>query len=88
MFIATRIAELKSQVDDFCKEAVDDFVKNKNLYIKQHGYRLRVEAVRLACIHMEQVARTERNNDLASFYTAQKAICEVERNKLADEQRW
>jgi hypothetical protein len=83
LFIATRILELKSQVDDFCKEVVDDFAKNKNLYAKQHGYRLRVEAIRLACLHLEQVAPAEKN-----FYTAQRVNCEVERIRLSDKQRW
>ncbi len=83
LFIAARIPELKLQVNDFCKEVVDDFAKNKNLYAKQHGYRLRVEAIRLACLHLEQVAPAEKN-----FYTAQRIDCEAERIRLSDKQRW
>ena len=82
-YIAGRIPELKSRVEDFCKEVVGDFVKNKNLYAKQHGYRLRVEAIRLACEYMEQVAPAEGN-----FYNAQRVNCISESKRLSDRQRW
>jgi len=85
---ARRFAEVKPRIDDFCKNVVDDFVKNKNLYTKRDGYRLRVEAVRLACMHLERVAQAEKNTERQEFYAAERRKCEEERNRLSDEQRW
>jgi hypothetical protein len=88
VLLAARFPELKSRIDDFCRKVVDDFVKNKNLYTKQDGYRLRIEAIRLACMHSERVARAEKNTELEKFYDDEIAKCEEERNRLSDEQRW
>jgi hypothetical protein len=88
VLLAARFGELKSRIDDFCKKVVDDFVKNRDQYTKENGYRLRIEAVRLACMHSERVARAEKNTELEKFYDDEIAKCEKERNRLSDEQRW
>ena len=88
VLVAARFAEVKPRIDDFCRKVVDDFVKNKNLYTKRDGYRLRVEAVRLACMHLERVAQVEKNTERQEFYAAERRKCEEERERLSDEQRW
>jgi hypothetical protein len=88
VLVAARFAEVKPRIDDFCKNVVDDFAKNKNLYTERDGYRLRVEAVRLACMHLERVAQVEKNTERQEFYAAERRKCEEERERLSDEQRW
>jgi len=88
VLVAARFPEIKPRIDDFCKAVFNDFVKNKNLYVKKHGYRLRVEAVRLACLHLEKVAQAAKNTELQQLYAAERIKCEEERSRLSDEQRW
>jgi hypothetical protein len=88
VFVAARFPELIPRIDDFCRNVVDDFTKNRDLYTKQNGYRLRVEAVRLACMRLERMAQTEKNTERLEFYAAARRRCEEERNRLSDEQRW
>jgi hypothetical protein len=88
VLVAARFPELIPRIDDFCRNVVDDFTKNRDLYTKQNGYRLRVEAVRLACIRLERAAQTEKNTERLEFYATERRRCEEERNRLSDEQRW
>ena len=88
VLVAARFSETRPRVDDFCKQVVDDFVKNKMLYAGQNGYRLRVEAIRLASIHSQKVAQIRNDTNLAGFYAAQIQNCENERNRLSETQRW
>jgi len=88
VIVAARFSETRPRVDDFCKQVVDDFVKNKMLYTGQNGYRLRLEAIRLASIHSQKVAQIRNDTNLAGFYAAQIQNCENERNRLSETQRW
>lgn len=88
VLVAARFSETRPRVDDFCKQVVDDFIKNKILYAGQNGYRLRVEAIRLASIHSQKVAQARNDTNLAGFYVAQIRNCENERNRLSETQRW
>jgi hypothetical protein len=88
VLVAARFPDLIPRIDDFCRNVVDDFIKNRNLYTKQNGYRLRIEAVRLACMRLERVAQTKKNTERLEFYAAERRRCEEERNRLSDEQRW
>jgi len=88
VLIAARFTEVKPRVDDFCRKVLDDFVKNRDLYTKQDGYRLRIEAVRLACLHLENVAQAEKNTKLLKLCSDERRKCEEERNRLSEEQRW
>jgi hypothetical protein len=88
VLIAARFNELKPRIDDFCKQVVEDFAKNHERYAKQHGYRLRIEAVRLACYNMENIARDQNNTASLNFYTSERSRCESERARISDEQRW
>ncbi len=82
----TRFSELKPAVTNFCKNHFDNFEKNKETYTRQNGYRIRIEAARLACVHLAQAAREQNNTKLANFYTAKVVEYANERNK--SHKRW
>ena len=86
--VATRFAELKPQVTEFCKKYFDDFRKNKDDWAKQDGYHHRVEAARLASIHLQNVAQAQKNTKDAKFYAAERKKCVNERNRTAGRKRW
>ncbi len=88
MVNAARFTDLAPQVSSFCRSYVDSFPKNKQVYARQDGYRLRLDAARLACVHLERVARAQANAKLAESYAARIREYEAEREKISDEQRW
>jgi hypothetical protein len=88
MVNAARFTELTAQVDSFCKNYFDSFTKNSQVYTRQDGYRLRLDAARLACVHLERVARAQGNAKLAESYAVRIREYETERGKISDEQRW
>ena len=88
MYVATRFADLKPHITDFCKDYFDDFKKNQNLYAKQHGYRHKIEAARLACIHLQKIEQQKKNAKLVAFYDAEIRRFINLRNKIGKEKRW
>ena len=58
---ADRIAvpELRPRIDEICEQYVKDFEKNIRAYAGRDGYNLRLEAIRLALIRLQQMARVE-----------------------------
>jgi len=76
-----RFPQLRPHVTNFCKNYFDSFAKNKDSLTKQHGYRLRLEAARLACIHLEKVTREQKDTKLANFYAAKAIEYLDERNR-------
>ncbi|MCK4293610.1 MAG: hypothetical protein KAY65_10470 [Planctomycetes bacterium] len=60
ILIAARSPELIPLVTEFCSGWVADFTDNKQTYLARDGYRLRLEATRLATVHLQKIARTEK----------------------------
>jgi len=88
ILVAASFAELRPDVDKFCEDYIDKFAKNKDNWANQNGYRHRVEAARLACFHLENVARMQNNTKLAEFYADAGRQCRYERELLGEEKRW
>jgi hypothetical protein len=88
VLVAGRLGQLRSRVTKFCKDLFDDFEKNQGQYSRQDGYRLRLGAVRIACIHLRQIARATKNTELAVFYRDKIAEYDRKREALAREKRW
>ncbi|UCG46973.1 MAG: hypothetical protein JSU94_15920 [Phycisphaerales bacterium] len=88
MLNAFKFAELKSPINDFCRQYVDDFMKNRPVWLKKNGYRLRIDAVRMAAQHLESIARAEGKRQLADSYLAQRQICSADLLRAASSMRW
>jgi hypothetical protein len=86
--IAARFAELRPRVEKFCKDYYESFEANKQEYSGKAAYRLKLEAARLACVHLQAVAAKQRNTKLAQFYEAKAEEYEDEREQLANTHRW
>ena len=65
IIVAWKEPELRPKIIDFCEEKFDGFVQNKQLYIEQHGYRFKIEAARLAAVHLQKYARAKTPAKLA-----------------------
>ncbi len=88
IFVASRFAEIMPDVNKFCENYVREFIENEAAWAKLDGYRDRVEATRLACFYLGDVARTQRNTKLVNFYADQEKKCLGELLRLAQIKRW
>jgi len=88
ILVAAMFAELRPDINKFCEGYIDEFAENKDSWPEQDGYRHRVEAARLACLHLENVARAQKDIKLAEFYADARRRCVDERVMLAKERRW
>jgi hypothetical protein len=85
---ASRFPELKPHIEDFCKNYVDQFIKHKDEWAKQHGYQYRIEAARIASMYLLNLAKKQKNDQLVKFYDEQMSKCSDERFKLFQNTRW
>jgi hypothetical protein len=81
MAFGAKYLDLKPEVDKLCEGYMEEFTQNKDLWARQDGYRLRIEAARLACFHLKTLARANGNTEVADRYG-------VEENEYLDELGW
>jgi hypothetical protein len=81
MGFGAKYLDLKPEVDKFCEAYMEEFTQNKDLWAGQDGYRLRIEAARLACFHLKTLARANGNTEVADRYG-------VKENEYLDELGW
>jgi hypothetical protein len=81
LLAGSRFPELKPKINDFCKGYIDSFIKSEETYSLQNGYRMRVEAARLACIFLSQNAQEQNDKKLADFYATKAIEYANERNR-------
>jgi hypothetical protein len=75
ILVASNFAELIPDINEFCTDYINRYNENKDNWSKKDGFRQRVEAARLASFHLEQVARSRGNTELATTYAAQYNDC-------------
>jgi hypothetical protein len=68
MAFGAKYLDLKPEVDKVCEAYMEEFTRNKDLWPQQDGYRLRIEAARLACFHLKTVAQARGNTEVAARY--------------------
>ena len=61
--------ELEALVNKFCEDYYNKFQENGAAWAKEHGHIRRVEAVRLACLNLSDVARQQGDTRLVKSYT-------------------
>lgn len=85
---AAKFAELRPQIEDFCKNFVDESVKHKDDWEKQDGYRNKSEAARMASLYLLQLSKVQKDDQLRKFYTAQVKQCLDGRTRTYKSKRW
>lgn len=88
VLLAGGCAQLRPRVTNFCKNLFDDFEKKEDQYRRQDGYRLKLGAVRIACIHLQKVAQATKKTELARLYGGKITEYDRKREALAREKRW
>ena len=85
---AIRFSELTPSIKKFCEDYVESFSKNRDTWIKQDGYRLKVESARYACFRLVQAAELEKDQELIEIYSNLNSYCLSELKRINDEKRW
>lgn len=85
---AARFTDLLPQVQEFCKKYSEDFNKNYKQLMKEDGYRLKVEAARLANYHLAQVADVMGKKEEKDSYNSRRDFCLEELRRIGIEYRW
>ena len=88
MLVASRYPELTGQTTEVLTNWTDKFAKEQAEYRAQDGYRLRLEATRLACVHLEKTATARKDTKLALSYRDRMREYILERNELSRSKRW
>ena len=88
MLVAARSSELTSQITKVLSDWVEKFAAEQDKYRWRDGYRLRLEAARLASIHLERTATARKDNELAKSYNSRMRDYLRERNELSRTKRW
>lgn len=85
---AARYINLLPQVRDFCKKYSDSFDENHEAWKKMDGYRLKVDAARLANYHLAYYEGAQGNKELQDTYTARRNFCLSELGRINESNRW
>lgn len=85
---ATRFAELRPYVSNFCQNYITDFAKNENRYAKQDGYHNRITAALMTSDYLQKVAKGHKNQEKAKLYAANINTLNSERKQILKGKRW
>jgi hypothetical protein len=88
IFVASRFVELRPHIKKFCEDYIRKFTENEAKWVKEDGFRDRVEAGRLASFYLESIAQTQKNMELVKFYKVQQTKYVGELIRLARVKRW
>jgi len=88
ILIASRFAELRPQVQEFCEDYIRRFRENESEWVEVDGFRNRVEAGRLAAFYLENIAKVQNNTELVNFYREQQSKFINELIRLSQIKRW
>jgi hypothetical protein len=86
MVNAASYVELRDEVKNFCENFVNSFEQNKDEWSKQNGFRLKIEAARLASVYLSRLS--QGNDKLQNFYASVQSECLSELKKINEEKRW
>jgi hypothetical protein len=88
LLMGTNFSELSSKVNQFCSDYFAEFSEKKNIWLKQDGYRHKVEAARLVCYHLKKLAQSNKDTKLVNFYAGKELECLHELESIYKNKRW
>ena len=86
--LAVRFTPLHTEVTTFCQQIADDFDEQADVFIKQDGYRGRLEAARMSCGFLARLAQQRKRPAEAARYTQRAKEISAERDWQGAETRW
>ncbi len=86
--LSAQLPELEPFVTKFCKDYFDDFIENKDSYVKEHGYHHRMVAVFMAMDHLQRMASREKSYQDVKLYTIKRRQFLEEQKQMIKNKRW
>ena len=86
--VSANLSELEPFVSKFCKDYFDDFIENKDSYVKEHGYHHRMVAAFMAMDHLQRRAAREKNYGDVKLYTTKRQEFLREQSLMIKNKRW
>jgi hypothetical protein len=86
--MGTKFEELSPAVNEFCSDYFDEYTENEAKWLKQDGYRRKIEAVQIACLHLGERAQAQKNAKLVSFYVDKEHEYVEELLRISQDKRW
>ncbi len=83
-----KFKELSPRVNDFCKNYIDDFDKNKDVYACLDGYGNRISAASAATNYLQENAKEQNEVALAKLYADKDQKYKIEYGKMSESKRW
>ena len=80
--------DLQPRVTRFCKEYVENFIKNENASLKQDGHHHRAIAAFVACDYLRKVAGVYKKPEDAKFYRDKTKEYEEKLKQIGSEKNW
>ncbi|MHC4258812.1 MAG: hypothetical protein ACYSTF_00140, partial [Planctomycetota bacterium] len=87
-YAALREPKLVPRVNQYCKNYLEQFEKEKKNWAKKNGLHHRIVAALIAADYLEKLAIRERDYKTAEEYAAKKKKYEKERSKALSTKRW
>jgi hypothetical protein len=88
ILFAAKSEELRPRVDDFCKNYIEDFDKNKDVYTGRDGYGNRISAVSAASGYLQKIAEEQNETAVAELYADKSQKYKIEYRKILESKRW
>jgi len=88
IFAYSTFPQLKPDVTKFCEDYVSEFDENQGAWSRQDGYRLKTQAAHYACVHLRNMAQSQRNTKLVNLYDTKQRQYLLELQRIAQSKRW
>ena len=88
ILFAAKFEKLCPRINDFCRDYVEEFAKNKNNFAKKDGYGNQLSAVILAGNYLEKIAKNQEQTEAAVLYAAKNQEYTKEQQVIIRSKRW
>jgi hypothetical protein len=88
ILFAAKFEKLCPRIDDFCRDYVEEFAKNKNNFPKKNGYGNQLSAAILANNYLAEVAKKQGRTEDAARYAAKNQEYTKEQQVIISSKRW
>jgi hypothetical protein len=85
---AHRFPELRADVDEFCRNYFEKFMKNKDDWLKKSGYHHRLVAALNTVTHLRRLAKEKDNKKLVQYYSDVNRELSKQASKMVSSKRW
>jgi hypothetical protein len=83
MLAVARFPDHRGPITEFLTEWTNKFAEKQDEFRRQDGYRLKLEATRIACYHLKRTAEARKDLKLAKSYEDRQIAYATERNQLS-----